>query len=69
MQEHRFHTTIAFVPWNYDRSSPEVVSLFLENPEHFSIAIHGNNHDHEEFAPSRPLQTTRLSICARPSPG
>ena len=55
MKEHRFHTTIAFIPWNYDRSSPEAVSLFLENSEYFSIAVHGNNHDHEEFAPSRPL--------------
>jgi hypothetical protein len=49
MRIHNFHTTIAFVPWNFDRSEPRVVALFRANPERFSIAIHGNNHDHREF--------------------
>jgi hypothetical protein len=49
MKAHRFHTTIAFIPWNYDRSRGEVVSLFLQHPDNYSIAIHGNNHDHREF--------------------
>ena len=44
-----FHTTIAFVPWNYDRSRNNVVELIRENPEYFSICIHGNNHTHREF--------------------
>ena len=50
MQKHNFHTTIAFIPWNYDRSEPEVASLVRGHPERFSICIHGNNHDHKEFA-------------------
>ncbi len=49
MEKHRFHTTIAFIPWNYDRSEPTVVSLFKSHPDLFSVAIHGNNHDHKEF--------------------
>ena len=49
MKRERFHTTIGFVPWNYDRSSTEVVSLIRDNPSHFSIAVHGNNHDRYEF--------------------
>jgi len=49
MNKHHFHTTIAFVPWNYDRSWPEVVSIFRNNPDKYSIVIHGNNHDHKEF--------------------
>jgi len=49
MERHSFHTTIAFIPWNYDRSQPEVVSLFRNNPQRFSIAVHGNNHNHKEF--------------------
>jgi glycosyltransferase involved in cell wall biosynthesis len=49
MEKHNFHTTIAFIPWNYDRSEPEVVSLFRTHPDRFSICIHGNNHDHDEF--------------------
>ena len=49
MAKHDFHTTVAFIPWNFDRSHPEVVSLFRRHPGKFSIAIHGNNHDHREF--------------------
>jgi peptidoglycan/xylan/chitin deacetylase (PgdA/CDA1 family) len=51
MEQHKFHTTIAFIPWNYDRSEPAVVSLFAAHPDLFSICIHGNNHVHQEFGP------------------
>jgi hypothetical protein len=53
MERHDFHTTIAFIPWNYDRSEPGVVGLFRNHPERFSIAIHGDNHDHKEFTDYR----------------
>lgn len=53
MEKHRFHTTIAFIPWNFDRSQPEVVSIFRRNPDKFSICIHGDNHDHKEFTDYR----------------
>jgi hypothetical protein len=53
MEKHEFHTTIAFIPWNFDRSQPGVVSLFRNHPERFSIAIHGDNHDHKEFTDYR----------------
>ncbi|MGB8579198.1 MAG: hypothetical protein WCD47_00115 [Candidatus Sulfotelmatobacter sp.] len=49
MQKHNFHTTIAFIPWNYDRSEQQVVALFRDHPERFSICVHGDNHDHKEF--------------------
>ena len=49
MEKHNFHTTIAFIPWNYDRSRPGPVALFLGHPDRFSICVHGNNHDHREF--------------------
>jgi hypothetical protein len=49
MEKHRFHTTIAFVPWNYDRSDPAAATLFRRNHEYFSICLHGNNHIHREF--------------------
>jgi hypothetical protein len=57
MQRHNFHTTIAFIPWNFDRSDPEVVSLFRNHPDRFSITVHGDNHDHKEFTDyrSKPL--------------
>ncbi len=49
MEKHNFHTTIAFIPWNYDRSEEPVVALFRNHPERFSICVHGDNHDHKEF--------------------
>lgn len=49
MQEHNFHTTVAFVPWNFDRSDPQVVGLIRSHPDRFSICVHGNNHIHREF--------------------
>jgi hypothetical protein len=49
MEAHNFHTTIAFIPWNFDRNEPDVVSLFRAHPDRFSISVHGNNHDHREF--------------------
>jgi hypothetical protein len=58
MLRHRFHTTIAFIPWNYDRSQAEVVALFKNHPAQYSISVHGNNHDHKEFTDykSKPLE-------------
>ncbi len=49
MEEHNFHTTAAFVPWNFDRSRPEVVALFKSHPDRYSVCVHGNNHAHREF--------------------
>jgi hypothetical protein len=48
-QQHNFHVTVAFIPWNFDRSQPAMVSLFRAHPDRFSITIHGNNHLHQEF--------------------
>ncbi len=49
MELHNFHTTIGFIPWNYDRSQADMVALFRAHPERLSISIHGNNHTHREF--------------------
>lgn len=49
MEIHNFHTTVAFIPWNFDRSEPAAVALFRRAPERLSIAVHGNNHNHREF--------------------
>jgi hypothetical protein len=57
MERHNFHTTISFIPWNYDRSHPDAVSLFRTHGDRLSVCIHGNNHDHREFA---DLQTVPL---------
>ena len=49
MERHNFHTTIAFIPWNFDRSEPSIVRLFKANQGRFSVCIHGDDHDHREF--------------------
>ncbi len=53
MEEHNFHTTAAFVPWNFARSRPDVVALFKSHPDRYSICVHGNNHAHREFGDYR----------------
>ena len=64
MEEHNFHTTVAFIPWNYDRSNREVVSLFRSHPDRFSVSIHGDNHDHKEFEgfDSKPLKVQDAAL-------
>ncbi len=54
MEKHHFHTTVAFIPWNFDRSRTDVVSLILNHPKQFSICPHGDDHSHTEFALSGP---------------
>ena len=49
MELHRFHTTIAFIPWNYNRNDGQALDIVRRHPDHFSICLHGNNHVHREF--------------------
>ncbi len=64
MRKYNFHTTIGFIPWNYERTHQSVVDIFLENSQYYSLAIHGNNHDHREFGlySGRPLDEQREDI-------
>ena len=50
MERHNFHTTISFIPWNFDRSQAAAVSIFKDHRNRLSVCVHGNNHDHREFA-------------------
>ena len=50
MIRHRFHTTIAFIPHNYQRNSPSITRMFRENTGNFGICFHGNDHTGAEFA-------------------
>ena len=49
MESHNFHTTIAFIPWNFDRSESDLVTVLRQHPDRFSVCLHGNNHTHQEF--------------------
>jgi len=50
MERYKFSTNIAFIPWNWGRTDPGVAKLFRENPEHYSISVHGCAHTRAEFA-------------------
>jgi hypothetical protein len=52
MKQHKFSTNIAFIPWNWRRSTPEVTRLFRENPENYSLSVHGCDHTRAEFGTS-----------------
>jgi hypothetical protein len=49
MKRHKFSTNIAFIPWNWRRSTPKVVRLFRENPQNYSVSVHGCDHTRAEF--------------------
>jgi hypothetical protein len=49
MKQHRFSTSIAFIPWNWRRNDREVVQLFKDNPDRYSLCIHGCDHTAGEF--------------------
>jgi hypothetical protein len=52
MKQHKFSTNIAFIPWNWRRSAPEVARLFRDNPECYSLSVHGCDHTRAEFGSS-----------------
>jgi hypothetical protein len=45
-----FTSSVAFIPWNFRRSDPETVDLFLRNPGRLSLCVHGCDHTEGEFA-------------------
>lgn len=49
MDVHNFVTTIAFIPWNYNRTEKKIADLFKERPDRFSLCVHGCDHTEGEF--------------------
>lgn len=63
MKQHNFHSTIAFIPHNFRRSSPRITRMFRENAGHFALCFHGNDHTGAEFASTdTALLNTLLQI-------
>lgn len=54
MERYNFHSTIAFIPWNYERTDPEIARLFIEHPDRLSLCVHGCNHTKSEFGSADP---------------
>jgi hypothetical protein len=60
MDEHDFKTTIAFIPYNFRRSSPQIVRIFHQNTDRLSLCFHGNDHTGAEFAATNPAQLNSM---------
>jgi hypothetical protein len=61
-EQYNFHATIAFIPHNFRRNSPQVTRIIKENPARLSICFHGNDHTEGEFAST---DTTLLNTLLR----
>ena len=48
-KKNRFHVTIGFIPYNYQKSHNDAIEIFRQCQDNLSIALHGNNHDFSEF--------------------
>jgi hypothetical protein len=62
MKQIRFSTSIAFIPWNWRRSDPKVVQLFKDNPDNYSLCIHGCDHTAGEFGISNQQQLRAIAL-------
>jgi hypothetical protein len=49
MNQHNFATTIAFIPWNWRRTNRRTADIFLNNPDRYSLVVHGCDHTSSEF--------------------
>jgi len=56
MDEHDFTMSLAFIPWNWQRTDPEIVDLFKNRSERLSISVHGCDHTASEFAAKSPAE-------------
>lgn len=47
-----FSITVAFIPWNHNRSQRKLINLFANNQDKLSICVHGCDHTSREFGSS-----------------
>jgi hypothetical protein len=69
MQAHNFHSTIAMIPARWEEYDDEVIEIFLNNPDRYSLVQHGNDHDGYEFykytvVPGDPYPANPLGVQA-----
>jgi hypothetical protein len=46
---HRYHVTLAYIPWNYWRNSRRNAKIFRDRSSVFSVCAHGCDHTNHEF--------------------
>ena len=49
MERENFSTSVAFIPWNWNRSARRTARLFNDNSGRLSVSIHGCDHTAGEF--------------------
>jgi hypothetical protein len=54
MKRYGFTTNVAFIPWNWRRTSSTAGDFFRNEPERFSVSIHGCDHIGAEFGETSP---------------
>ena len=55
-KEHSFSASVAFIPWNWRRTSKEMASLIRNSQGRLSVSVHGCDHTGAEFG-SHQLET------------
>jgi hypothetical protein len=70
MDRHDFCTTIAFIPWNWRRTDPRTANIFRNNPDRYSLVVHGCDHTANEFGTaSLPVLNNKTKAAQRRSAG
>ena len=64
MDAYGFHTSVAFIPYNYRRNSLAVTRMFQENSNRYSLCFHGNDHMSAEFAANDVSYLNSLLVVA-----
>ena len=49
MRQHRYSSSVAYIPWNQPRTSRSLASFFNKAGERFSICVHGCDHTNNEY--------------------
>jgi hypothetical protein len=63
MHRHNYGTSIAFIPWNYWRTSRRSASRLLGERSNLSVCIHGCDHTNKEFeAPNQALLARKAGL-------
>jgi hypothetical protein len=65
MQRYEFTTNIAFIPWNWRRTSSRNGSFFNSEPRDFSISVHGCDHTKAEFGDTSSVQIAGKALLAQ----
>jgi len=63
MRQHGFTTNVAFIPWNWRRTSASASDFFVNEADRFSVSVHGCDHIKAEFGdPSLAVLSARARL-------